>query len=202
MKLAEIADIQIGYQVRPNKKGALATGNSFAIIGIKDLDVHGNLDATALDTLKLDINPERYQVQPGDILMTSRGSRMVAAPVTQEMPDTIVSSYLYRIRPKSSAVDSAYLAWCLFHTPGIKFLRGGGSQGSILQHVNTEDLAEFEVPIPPLAVQHRIVELDRLRQVEQNLVNRLLMLRSKQIELFSMAMLTKHSRTKNRGKSE
>ncbi|MCC5874588.1 MAG: restriction endonuclease subunit S [Candidatus Sumerlaeia bacterium] len=193
MNLSQIADIQIGYQSRRRTGDAPSTGDLCRVIQIKDFDAEGNLIPDSLVTVRLDTRADRYLVREGDVLFVSRGLRLAAAPVLENLPDTIVSSYLFRIRLTSDLVDPAYLAWCLNHTPGQQFLQSGARQGSNMPYVARGNLAEFPVPIPPLEVQRRIVEVDRLRQEENRLTRRLRQLRFTLTEHFSMALLARHS---------
>jgi restriction endonuclease S subunit len=164
------------------------------LIEIKDFDEEGNLNPETLGTISLDTLPDRYLVRRGDVLFVSRGVRLVAAPVLVELPNTAASSYLFRIRLTTDAVEPAFLAWCLNHAPGEEFLRSC-KQGSHLPYVSLAHLAEFPVPVPLIAVQRRIVELDRLRQEENRLTRRLRELRAKRLEHFSLSLLksTVHS---------
>lgn len=187
-KLAEIADIQIGYQDRRKEPGRLAGVGGMRLIEIKDFDEEGNLNPETLGTISLDSLPDRYLVRRGDVLFVSRGVRLVAAAVLVDLPNTAASSYLFRIRLTTDAVEPAFLAWCLNHTPGEQFLRSG-KQGTRLPYVSLAHLAEFPVPMAPLSAQRRIVELDRLRQEENRLTRRLRGLRAMQLEHFSLSLL-------------
>lgn len=116
-------------------------------------------------------SPEKYLVRKGDVLFVSRGVRNCAAVIESVPENTIASSTFYILRV-NSAVDPAYLAWCLNQTPAqaqIGQIRTGAGTPIVQRNV----LGDIQIPVPPLTEQKRIAEFASLMAEELNLRNRL-----------------------------
>jgi type I restriction enzyme S subunit len=124
---------------------------------------------------ELRINPERnvapYQVEPGDVLIASRGTSNYAVAIL-EVPDrTIAPAAFYILRPDSD-VDAIYLAWVLQQAPvqaQIARVRTG-TLTPILQRANFKGV---RIPLPPLEEQRRIAKLAGLMARERDLLQQL-----------------------------
>jgi restriction endonuclease S subunit len=165
--LKDIADIRTGYQFRgklePEPPGR------FAVIQIKDIDENLRLKVEQLARFRPDRSPERYLVEPGDVLFLSRGHRMFAAAIEEPPPDTVATSYFFILRPKREEVRSGYLAWYLnqpvFQAELSLFVRG-----TSMPLISKSDIERFWIEVPPLNIQDTIAALDELSREERRLV--------------------------------
>lgn len=99
---------------------------------------------------------KRYQLHNGDILISRAGS-VGAAFVVKKPPRAIFASYLIRFQPKEE-LNPFYA--CFFLKSNIfKKQLTGSTSGTTLQGINASNLAKIKIPLPPLPVQHRIVEI-------------------------------------------
>ena len=101
-----------------------------------------------------------------------RGSRHPVAVVEPGIRG-IAANGLHVIRPRTERILPNYLAWWLNHPVSQDTLISKVARGQYIPFVSKADLLEFLVPVPPLDVQERIVEVDRLRRQERALRERL-----------------------------
>ena len=167
--LRDIADIQIGYPFRGRVKPD-SNGTHF-VIQIKDIDKSQHLCIDDLDkVIPPGAPPDKYQVRDGDVLFLSRGHRNFAIPVHDPPDYTIVASYFYILRPKTSEVLPGYMAWWINQEPAQSYLRSvsGGSHMPIVRRAEFELL---EIQIPNVETQQTIIQLDELLCREQYLLS-------------------------------
>ena len=62
-----------------------------------------------------------------------------------------------------------YLAWWLNHPQSQAKLTRDLARGTYIPFISAGDLVSFQVALPPLVVQARIAEVDRLRRLERKL---------------------------------
>jgi len=99
---------------------------------------------------------KRCKPQPHDILMVCVGATTGRVCLTQNPPDIVLVRSVALIRPKAERIDPTYLDL---------FLRSSSGQAQIWENVKQSaqpclylgKMAEFEITLPPLAEQKRIV---------------------------------------------
>lgn len=204
LKLREVAEIQIGYQHRDraHPASALAKG-SHRIIQIKDLDLDGRFKSTVLERGGITpyiwpsnlfwITPsgdaQRYEVEHGDLLFLSRGQRPLAIPILEPPPETIASYYFYILRPDTKRALPEYLAWFI-NQPSARAYLESRQLGSHIKMIPKPAFEELEVALPPLATQHSIVELERLRQKEEHAMVQLAKARKRLVDGLALEAAT------------
>lgn len=113
----------------------------------------------------------KFNVQKGDVLVTTMGTVGRAAVVDEEVGHMIIDSHLFRMRLDQSKVYPLYLAYVLNHDPGLKRQLEMQQRGAIMAGLNTSILKECLVPLPRLSVQRQItavlVQADRLRRLRR-----------------------------------
>lgn len=170
-RLAELAEVRLGYQARgrvePDPHG------SHRIIQFKDID---NLEGLKIDDLYT-IVPERdvesCLVLEGDVLFLSRGNRNIACTVTAALDYTIAAGNLYVIRPFQQRVLPEYLAWHI-NQPATQAVLKEMARGVTIQTIPKSAFETLQVYIPPLDVQHKVAHLAVLHRREQVLTRRLM----------------------------
>jgi len=119
----------------------------------------------------LRIKPERdlsrYVLEPGDILYLSRGS--VTYPVLIEsIPEpTVAPATFFILTPRPNVVP-AYLVWCLEQPQTEAYLAALRTVAGT-PTIPRKGFMEIKIPLPQIAVQHRIADLWRLQYKEREL---------------------------------
>ncbi len=199
MRLQEVAEVQLGYQHR--EKISHAEHGSHRLIQGKDV-VRAEVLSSGIDqpagwrvtTENLDrVTPKgdaaRYCLQPGDVLFVSRGTINIAVPLNEEtvrpFPDRwedLIPAYtFYILRPDQQRVLPEYLAWFINQPPAQAYLTRQ-SRGTLVKLMPKGLFEELEVPVPPLAVQRQVMEIENLRAREEGLLKRLIAARQRLVQ--------------------
>lgn len=121
-------------------------------------------------------------VEPGDVLLNITGGSIArCAPVPEEVLPARVNQHVSILRPKPDVLDSRFLSYLLVSTETKGQLLGiGDKAGATRQALTKAQLQSFQIAVPPLDEQKRIVSvldqafaaLDRARaHAEANLAD-------------------------------
>ena len=103
---------------------------------------------------------EKHRLADGDIVFARTGATTGKSFLVKDPPESVCASYLIRLQPNCDLVDPNYLNrffqsdeyWAQIH---------GGISGTAQGGFNATKLSALVAPIPPLLIQHQIVqELD------------------------------------------
>jgi len=161
---------------RPDPNG------SCRLIQISDLDNNGtfrNEDFTRIEPNET-VNPSLH-LRPGDILFPNRGTRTTAAVLTHSAENILAGAQFFVLTRKSIEVLPEYLAWSLRTTEAARYF-ASRRKGTLVQTLQRSHLEDFPVPLPPLAVQKKILELADLEREARQLETRLATLRASHLE--------------------
>ncbi len=167
VRLEKIANIQVGYQSRGRIEEDL-DGN-YAIIRSQDFDGAGILLLGEAMRFSPKIDPQKYLVDAGDILIQARGQNHFAYLLENETNNTVASNSFYIVRIKEhNKVIPAYLAWWLnLTTVQAYFQQVRGV--STIPFISKADLQNTRIHVPPMETQKNINQLMQLWQREQKL---------------------------------
>ncbi|MFA4943750.1 MAG: hypothetical protein WC789_03500 [Lentisphaeria bacterium] len=128
-------------------------------------------------------------LRPGDVLFPNRGTRATAIVYSLNLPNTLAGAQFFILRPNPDRVLPEYLAWFLRTEEAARYFEGR-RKGTYVQIIQRSDLAEMEMPVPPLAVQRKIVDVASLALAERAMMERLARLKSKLLngQLMAAAM--------------
>ncbi|WP_298936873.1 restriction endonuclease subunit S [uncultured Ruegeria sp.] len=168
MKLSAICDVQSGYTARtrlnPTSKGGVPA------VQLRDLQGEDDFDPAEASQYALGPSFERYWAGAGDVLFRSRGERNTAVSVAPDSKGAAVAILpLIVLRPDPSLADGRYIAWYINQRPAqLHFDKY--ARGTRLRMIPKGCLDSLEVPLPDLATQQRIVEVDALAKREDALM--------------------------------
>ena len=141
--LGEVAEFQNGYAFSKDEWEA----EGLPIIRIQNLtgtgDGYNHFNGEA---------PEKYHVYPGDILFAWSGT-IDAFQWSGE--HAVLNQHIYKVIPDSEQVHEDYIYWLLRYSASELEKQ---KQGAALQHITKGMVTDFEVPLPPIEEQKRIVE--------------------------------------------
>ena len=151
VKLGDIVEVYDGTHQTPDYK---KTGIPF--ISVENID---NIYNTEKYISEEDYE-KNYRIKPkiDDIFMTRIGTIGKCAIVTKNNPLAYYVS-LALLRPNKNKIDSAYLKYIIESGIGKKELNKRILFTAVPIKINKGDIDKLEIPLPPLEVQKRIVEV-------------------------------------------
>lgn len=112
----------------------------------------------------------RFEVLPGDVLLTRVGTLGQAAVLPEGAHRGIIGSRLIKIRPDTSKVLPTFLV-VAFHSTKLQSQVEAQGHGVVMKGLNTAIVKSFRVPTPPIEEQRKIVHIiqvvDQKLQAEQ-----------------------------------
>ena len=118
----------------------------------------GRFELENLRKMRFESNElDRYGLKYGDIVRCEGGEPGRCAVWKNQIPGMMIQKALYRIRPHA-CLDSRFLFYS-FLKKGKADELSGLFTGSTIKHLPREKLAKVSLDIPPLPMQHRIVDI-------------------------------------------
>lgn len=154
-------------------------------------DTDGGLRDGLKPDILMDDLASKHILLKGDVLLSAKGNNnfiIVYNPVN-DAPAVASSAFLV-VRAKDEGPTPflpEYLAWYLSH-PRTQLYLKTQARGTSIPSISKDTLQNLAIPLPPLAVQHRILNIQRLRDQQKTLVGRLEALRD---QLVQHSLLTK-----------
>jgi hypothetical protein len=173
--IKDIADIQIGYQVRAGL--SFNPSGAYQVIQAKDIDEENDhaLNLGSLQRINASKNLDPYAVENGNLIFLSRGRRRSATVVRglqPSMPPTIALYYFFIIRIRHPLVRPGFLAWAINETNAREYL-ASVSRGTGIPFVTKEDFARLDIRIPSIRDQEAISRIHELSVRESRLLRSL-----------------------------
>jgi hypothetical protein len=184
-RLAEIAEVRPGYLARKGVKPR--ADGTHHLLQIRDFTHdRSTVDPTSLVRFTPDSLSSLQPLQAGEVVFLARGAKNFAC-ATAPVPDcTLAAGYFFVLHPRNTVLPG-YLAWCLNQTATLRALTRAATSGAHMPVVRRSDIENVQIPVPPLAVQRTIVELDNLMREEKSLLQEL---SRKKHELISTVCMT------------
>lgn len=185
--LKYIASIQTGLTFRTRLEHS-PKGN-VTVIQMKDFSADNRIDRESLTLIEMLNLKERQRVRINDLVFRPRGIRNTAALIDRELRDTTVAAPLLRIRVHDVSVLPAYLCWFINLPVSRSFLQRYAT-GTAMRMIGKKALDALEVQIPSIPTQQRIIELSRLADREQNILEGLSVKRKQLVDSKLMRAIT------------
>lgn len=148
------------------------------ILNIKDIMDNqieiGNLEKFSMESFK---NAERYLAYPGDALITCRGTQLKIAVVPENLERLLITANLIAVRLGNEMLP-IFLAAYLKTKEGQRSLLVNTASSTMQLVLNVSDIGEINVPVPPLSLQKKIVNLTKAAEEQYRLSIELANLRS------------------------
>lgn len=123
--------------------------------------------AIAKRIVPADADIARYTVRADDVVITCRGTQLKVASITPSSEGALISANLMAIRAGTEVLPRVLLAF-LQSPAALKALLQRGRSSTSSLSLTPRSVGELSIPVPPLAVQQQIAELDGA--AEQNYV--------------------------------
>lgn len=128
------------------------------VLKINNLTDDGNIELSNVVYISDEYakNFERYSVKAGDLVTAAQATTGRSALVTAECEGAIISQHLIRVSVDRARCSSEYLLAC-FQSKLILQQISSVKQKTTRDGLNTEDVENFLIPVPPLRDQQRLV---------------------------------------------
>jgi len=167
--LSEIADIRTGLFARPEP------GGNLVYLQAKHFDETGCLQSGILTELRSEFVSGNHRLIAGDVLFSAKGYKNFAALYKGEFP-AVASTTFFVSRLRTRDVLPEYLVWYL-NSPATQELVKRGAIGSSIVSIPKSSFGQLEISVPPLEVQRKILEIDKLSRREHDLRRKIAELR-------------------------
>jgi restriction endonuclease S subunit len=158
-KISEIAEVVSGVYLLTAPYGEVA------YLQIKDL-LSESPEKTASKVI-LSSKNERYLLAKGDLLFAGKGTTYLCKVFDLDIP-AIASTTLYILRLSPKDILPDYLCWYL-NQPTVMAMMKAQQVGTGTPLIHKLVVEDFEIPVPNLETQQRIVELAKLQIREKEL---------------------------------
>lgn len=142
------------YSVIPSREEIVS---GLPLINIRDI-LEDQVDWQNLSIIPVNgiRKPERFYVEPGDVLLTCRGTQFKVAIVPEKISCGIITANLIAIRPKPEQLSSVYLAAFLRSNNGARELLARRTSQTAQIVLSLSSVEELRIPIPPLPEQEKV----------------------------------------------
>ncbi|RSL29692.1 hypothetical protein D7Z54_29870 [Salibacterium salarium] len=154
--LKQVADLFRGINTPPAEKlkSDQPTHYMIELSNVKDGQI--DLDSVTPVSLEDQKNVERYELRPGDIILSSRGTALKLAMVPETDKKLLLSQHFIGIRPKNG-VNPAFLKIFL-EGPLGQFYLINRQKGSMVTILTAKDIQDIPVPSVHEQLQNQIAE--------------------------------------------
>lgn len=172
LKISSACAIFPGYLSR--KRIDDSTEGSHRLVQLKDFSAdRQSLDISNLSRFSPDRIPSERNLRTGDVLFLAKGANNFAFCIGDIPDSSMAASYFFVLRLKKNILPD-YFAWMLNHQKTLGEIHRQVASGARIPVVRKSVLAELPIPVPPLAIQKTIVELDSLQKQERQLMQELI----------------------------
>jgi len=153
-----------------------SSSNTVEAVGLRALNPNGTIRIQELEPVVPPANKRvpYYQLQPGDVLVATRGSLEKAAIITIDFDEPIyATANVAVLRPKRDVVDPFYL-WSWIQGVQILGLQGFRRATTGQLSISTKELSRLTLSLPSMADQKAIGRaaeaIWNARQLQQEIV--------------------------------
>ena len=191
MQLNEIVEVLSGFYVRPSSYWDVS------YLQAKDFDEFGDLKWKLVPELSSKEVQERQYLQHLDVLFASKGTRNFATVYREKYWKCVASSTFLILRiPKEKAIHvdikPEYLAILLSEASKSDYFKNNASWAYI-QTISKAVLENYEVEIPPLEKQEKVIEFYELYKNQIKLYDKL----KEKKEIFTNQLILKLNQLNN-----
>ncbi len=171
VNLTDIAKIQAGYPFRGSIKND--PKGDVHVIQMRDVSTDMHINWKKLNRTTLKGRRERDYLKTGLILFVARGNTNYAVCLDAVPVKCVCSPHFFQIKVKAGAgVMPEFLSWQI-NQPRSQLYFMKSSEGSGARSIRRGILEDLSVPVPPMNIQEKIVNLNILMRKEQTLLKKL-----------------------------
>jgi restriction endonuclease S subunit len=175
LKIKDIIIIQSGVYLKESAIGEVI------YLQVKNFAENGIL-LSHLPSIVLNDKVKKHLLSENDLLFAAKGFVNFCTVVKEEWGDSVASTsfMVLRIKDKTKILPE-YVFWYL-NRSDVKTFFKSITAGSVLPSVTKTMMEDFEIDVPDISLQKRIIAITELQQRELVLSNRIMKLKNKLIE--------------------
>lgn len=195
-KLKDVASVQMGLA-----KGKANLRNPVCLPYLRVANVQDGLIDLA-DVKKIEVSAdevERYRLHCGDVLLTEGGDpdKLGRGSIWLGQIDPCLhQNHIFAVRTNRRKLDPRFLSTLVGSSYGRRYFLGCAKQTTNLASINSAQLRQMPIPVPPLPEQERTCEVLRLADEEIALLRRQLEALKQQKQGLMQKLLTGEIRVK------
>ncbi|MEI6351309.1 MAG: restriction endonuclease subunit S [Verrucomicrobiota bacterium] len=157
--LEDVAEIQTGLSKSASRQGASIRMPYLRVANVQD----GHFDLTEIKEINVPSEAvERFRVRVGDVLLTEGGDfdKLGRGAVWNgQIPDCVHQNHIFVVRPNPEVLDTRFFAYQTQGPRGRAYFQSCSKQSTNLASINSSQLRQFPVALPPLPEQQKIVDI-------------------------------------------
>jgi len=162
-KIQDIAFIRSGAYI---KEGI---SEDIGYLQVNDYDKAENRFVLPKPSLELNDKTKKHLLLEGDIVLAAKGTSNFCVVYHEDTGKAVASSSFLVISViDGNIVSPDYLCWVLNRKDTLAFFKAN-AVGSAMPSISKSLVEAYEIAIPPMQTQKKIVEISRLQQQEQRL---------------------------------
>ena len=182
--LGQIATLRFG----PYMKGS-SNGDAKYLLA-SHFDKQYQLTKFELSFVNLNEKQRRNLLEPNDVILAGKGSRIFAWAYDEKIGPTIASSLFYVIKTNREKINGKYLA-CYLNSPLVQQKLKAIAGGFKIPSLPKKELIKISIVIPSIDAQMKFVEMARLLDEDVSLAEDLLKEKSNQRHSVINGMIAK-----------
>ena len=172
MKLKDVSHIHSGYISR--RKIESSADGSHYLFQAKDVDGdYISLKADDLSRFHPTLSRNDLCLQKGDLLFMARGAHNFTILLGELPEPTVAAACFFIVRIYHPQVFPGYLCWYLNQAPVERYLVQYSGRGVHMPVVRRAVLENIQVPLPAMATQRKIADMNTLMLKEMDLLQQL-----------------------------
>ena len=184
--------LSLNTGLNPSKFFRLNTPDAdFYYVTIREIKggyIHVDEKTDRINKNALKLCNNRSNLEIGDVLFSGTGTIGETVVIENEPSNWNIKEGVYSLKPRKEIIVSKYLVYIL-RSSNIALKIKDKIAGGTVKSIPMKELAKIEIPVPPLSVQHKIVEiLDKFTSLEAELQAEL-EARKKQYEYYRNQLL-------------
>jgi type I restriction enzyme, S subunit len=158
VQLGDFADIAYGVAKSPTNRPGKFARPYLRVANVQK----GELDLSKIKTINVPLSEfERFRLRRDDLLVCEGNSAdLVGRPAiwNDEIPDCVHQNHILRVRVDTERALPQFVLEYMHTRPARNYFRARAKFTTNLASINSNDLRQLPVPLPPLAVQERIMK--------------------------------------------
>ena len=177
-RLVEVASISAGYPFR-GKIEKLPYGE-FAVIQMRNASPETGIDWGALTRVELPRVSEKALLQPGDIILSTRGGRNYAYCIERKRGQLVCSPHFFVIRLMRDNILPEFLAWQMNQLPAQNYFAAGAT-GTHILNLKRAVVERLPIKLPSYQRQTSIIEMANAMRAEREVYQQLIQNRTNEM---------------------